>query len=189
MVTGKGYRNRALVSPNSARWGLRTYCSGTQPRTAAVARATAGNNKVLAVYANRRRIRGERGALHLLRQRGEKLERWNQHLYDQGGMRRLHFARPENILKRLVVHAFRCGQSSGFVDAQTCSERAYAARLFTGTISAVTSAVNTSIQGLSGLLPATLCSEERLRRLDGSCQPGSDDYRRGLKTARFTSRC
>src|ERR1700694_826019 len=37
-----------------------------------------------AVYANRRRIRGERG-LRLLRQRGEKLERWNQHLYDRGG--------------------------------------------------------------------------------------------------------
>ena len=50
------------------------------------------------MYANRRRIRGERGR-RLLRQRGEKLERWNQHLYDRGGMRRVHL---ENILKRLV---------------------------------------------------------------------------------------
>ncbi len=56
------------------------------------------------MYANRRRIRGERG-LRLLRQRGEKLERWNQHLYDRGGMRRLHLRGRENILKRLVVHS------------------------------------------------------------------------------------
>ena len=57
-----------------------------------------------AVYANRRRIRGERGR-RLLRQRGEKLERWNQHLYDRGGMRRVHLRGRENILKRLVVHS------------------------------------------------------------------------------------
>ena len=56
------------------------------------------------MYANRRRIRGERGR-RLLRQRGEKLERWNQHLYDRGGMRRVHLRGRENILKRLVVHS------------------------------------------------------------------------------------
>ena len=56
------------------------------------------------MYANRRRIRGQRG-LRLLRQRGEKLERWNQHLYDRGGMRRVHLRGRENILKRLVVHS------------------------------------------------------------------------------------
>src|SRR6267154_453900 len=57
-----------------------------------------------AIYANRRRIRGQRGR-RLLRQRGEKLERWNQHLYDRGGMRRVHLRGRENILKRLVVHS------------------------------------------------------------------------------------
>jgi transposase len=41
----------------------------------------------------------------LLRQRGEKLERWNQHLYDRGGMRRVHLRGRENILKRLMVHS------------------------------------------------------------------------------------
>ena len=41
----------------------------------------------------------------LLRQRGEKLERWNEHLYDRGGMRRVHLRGRDNILKRLVVHA------------------------------------------------------------------------------------
>ena len=36
-----------------------------------------------AVYANRRRARGERGS-RLQRQRGEKLERVNAHLYETG---------------------------------------------------------------------------------------------------------
>ena len=57
-----------------------------------------------AVYANRRRIRGSRGA-RLLRQRGERLERPNAHLYETGGMRRPHLRGHTNILKRLVVHA------------------------------------------------------------------------------------
>jgi hypothetical protein len=62
------------------------------------------------VYANRRRIRGERGK-KLLRQRGEKLERSFAHLYETGGMRRLHLRRHSNILKRLLVHvaAFNLG--------------------------------------------------------------------------------
>jgi transposase len=33
------------------------------------------------------------------------LERWNEHLYDRGGMRRVHLRGRNNILKRLVVHA------------------------------------------------------------------------------------
>ena len=42
-----------------------------------------------AVYRNRRRIRGARG-LRLLRLRGERLERPFAHLYETGGMRRVH---------------------------------------------------------------------------------------------------
>jgi len=47
----------------------------------------------------------------LLRQRGEKLERSFAHLYETGGMRRVHLRRHPNILKRLLVHvaAFRLG--------------------------------------------------------------------------------
>ena len=41
----------------------------------------------------------------MLRQRGEQLERWNQHLYDRGWMRRVHLRGRENILKRRVVHS------------------------------------------------------------------------------------
>ncbi len=100
LVTDKGYHSRAVVT-QMAEWGLRTYCSepdrGRQ-------RWPDLRTEQHAVYANRRRIGGERGR-RLLRQRGEKLERWNQHLYDRGGMRRVHLRGRENILKRLMVHS------------------------------------------------------------------------------------
>jgi transposase len=57
-----------------------------------------------AVYANRRRINGERGK-RLLRSRGEKLERTFAHCYETGGMRRLHLRGRENIAKRALIHA------------------------------------------------------------------------------------
>jgi len=57
-----------------------------------------------AVYRNRRRIRGARG-LRLLRLRGERLERPFAHLYETGGMRRVHLRGHTNIRKRLLIHA------------------------------------------------------------------------------------
>ena len=64
----------------------------------------------MVVYANRRRIRGERG-LRLLRQRGERVERSFAHLYETGRMRRTHLRGHSNILKRLLIHsgAFNLG--------------------------------------------------------------------------------
>ena len=56
------------------------------------------------VYANRRRIRGERSK-RLQRKRSELTERSMAHLYETGGMRRVHLKGRDNILKRLLVHA------------------------------------------------------------------------------------
>src|SRR5207244_8477483 len=56
------------------------------------------------VYANRRRIRGSRSK-RLQRKRSELTERSMAHLYETGGMRRVHLKGGENILKRLLVHA------------------------------------------------------------------------------------
>jgi transposase len=56
-----------------------------------------------AVYANRRRIKGDRGK-RLLRSRGELVERSFAHAYDTGGMRRTHLRGHKNILKRLLLH-------------------------------------------------------------------------------------
>jgi transposase len=100
VVTDKGYHSRKVVS-DLADAHVRTY--GSEPQ-----RGRQGwkgqDRERQAVYANRRRIRGQRGK-RLLRRRGEMLERWNEHLYDRGGMRRVHLRGRENILKRLVVHA------------------------------------------------------------------------------------
>jgi transposase len=57
-----------------------------------------------AVYANRRRIKGERGK-RLLRSRGEKLERTFAHCYETGGMRRLYLRGKDNVAKRAIIHA------------------------------------------------------------------------------------
>lgn len=99
VVADKGYHSREAVREIGAT-GVRTYISeparGRQrwPDQAEQQRT---------VYGNRRRVRGERGS-RLQRQRGEKLERVNAHLYETGGMRRVHLRGHENILKRLLIH-------------------------------------------------------------------------------------
>jgi transposase len=50
-----------------------------------------------AVYANRRRVQGHHGK-HLLKRRGELLERSFAHCYETGGMRRTHLRGRENII-------------------------------------------------------------------------------------------
>lgn len=60
-----------------------------------------------AVYANRRRIRGERGK-SLQRQRGEKIERNFAHQFDTGGLDRLYVRGIENVHKKLLLQAAAC---------------------------------------------------------------------------------
>ncbi len=67
VVTDKGYHSRQVVS-ELAECGVRTYCS--EPSRGRQ-RWPDRRRQQQAVYANRRRIRGERGR-RLLRQRGEK---------------------------------------------------------------------------------------------------------------------
>jgi transposase len=54
------------------------------------------------VYANRRRVRGARSK-RLQKARSELTERSFAHLYETGGMRRVHLRGRDNILKRLLV--------------------------------------------------------------------------------------
>jgi transposase len=106
VVMDKGYHsNEVLVELRD--WQVRSYCSEPERGRR---RWKDKPEEQAAVYANRRRIRGERGK-KLLRQRGEKLERSFAHLYETGGMRRVHLRRHSNILKRLLVHvaAFNLG--------------------------------------------------------------------------------
>src|ERR1700674_3482880 len=57
-----------------------------------------------AVYANRRRLNTQTAKV-LMRRRGELIERSFAHLYDTGGMRRVHLRGNHNIAKRALIHA------------------------------------------------------------------------------------
>ena len=111
VVGDKGYHsNETMVG--CADLGVRSYVSEPD-RGRRKWKGKAAAKK--AVYANRRRIRGTRGQ-RLLRQRGERVERPNAHLYETGGMRRVHLRGHPNILKRLLVHV--CGFNLGLLMRQ-----------------------------------------------------------------------
>jgi transposase len=98
-VTDKGYHSNRTLKEQRA-LGIRTYCSEPDRGRRNWKGKSAERD---AVYANRRRIRRERGK-GLLRKRGELLERPFAHCYDTGGMRRTHLRGHPNILKRLLIH-------------------------------------------------------------------------------------
>jgi transposase len=99
IVADKGYHSNAVLTAR-AQIGIRTYIS--EPRRGR-RRWKDKQEEQAAVYANRRRIRGERGK-RLMRRRGEFVERTFAHAYETGGMRRTHLRGHGNILKRLLVH-------------------------------------------------------------------------------------
>ena len=100
VVADKGYHSKQKMVELTA-FGVRTYISEPDRGPQGWVDQRAERD---AVYANRRRIRGARGK-RLLRRRGEFVERPNAHLYETGGMRRVHLRGHPNILKRLLVHA------------------------------------------------------------------------------------
>jgi transposase len=100
VVADKGYHSRTTVRDLET-LVIRTYISEPDRGRQSWTDQEAERN---AVYANRRRIRGNRGK-RLLRRRGELLERPCAHLYETGGLRRAHVRGHENVLKRLFVHA------------------------------------------------------------------------------------
>lgn len=100
VVTDRGYHSGAVLAAQEAK-GLRTYLA--EPRRGR--RRWCGRDaEQVATYANRRRIRGERGRL-LQRLRAERVERSFAHLYETGGMRRAHLRGHTNLSKRLLFHA------------------------------------------------------------------------------------
>lgn len=99
IVTDKGYHSGKTVMA-LAQANVRTYI----PEQQRGRRQWAGKAKEQqAVYGNRRRVRGEHGK-HLLKRRGELIERSFAHCYETGGMRRTHLRGRENILKRQLIH-------------------------------------------------------------------------------------
>src|SRR5215510_4898333 len=99
LVTDKGYHSNETMD-DLKEFGIRSYIS--EPKRGR--RNWIGKPEERdAVYANRRRIQGERGK-SLLRRRGLMLERPFAHCYETGRMRRVHLRGRKNILKRLFIH-------------------------------------------------------------------------------------
>jgi transposase len=99
LVTDKGYHSNETII-DLKEFKIRSYISEPKRRRRNWTGKTTERD---AVYANRRRIRGERGK-SLLRRRGLMLERPFAHCYETGRMRRVHLRGRENILKRLLIH-------------------------------------------------------------------------------------
>ena len=134
VVTDKGYHSNEVLK-DFDELDLRTYvCEPDRGR-----RNWQGENGAEAqavVYANRRRIRGDRGK-RLLARRGEFLERTFAHCYETGGLRRLYVQGDANITKRLLLQAaafnlslvmrklFKAGTPRGYTDLVVALCRAF----------------------------------------------------------------
>jgi len=103
LVADKGYHaGPVLVAVQEA--GVRTYVSEPDRGRR---KWTGKRDQRAAVYANRRRIGGNRGK-QLLRRRGELLERTFAHAYETGALRRLYVRGKGNVQKKLLVQAAAC---------------------------------------------------------------------------------
>ena len=100
LVADKGYHSTAVLLELES-VGIRSYVSEPDRGRRTWKGDLAARH---AVYANRRRNRGERGK-RMQRLRGERTERPFAHLYRTGRMRRTHLRGHDNILKRLLVHS------------------------------------------------------------------------------------
>lgn len=116
LVADKGYHSKQVLK-DLEKFDIRSYvASPERPKRKHKAsrggrckgkRKRRGNKKwakmTSQVRANRRRVRGRRGK-RLQRQRGELVERPFAHLFETGGMRRVHLRGRGNISKRLLIH-------------------------------------------------------------------------------------
>ena len=100
VVADKGYHSTAVLLEIEST-GIRSYISEPDRGRRKWKGDLAARR---AVYANRRRNRGERGK-RMQRLRGERVERPFAHLYRTGRMRRTHLRGHANILKRLLLHS------------------------------------------------------------------------------------
>ena len=100
VVADKGYHSKQVLQ-DLAEVGVRTVIAEPERKRQKWAGQSAAQ---AAVYANRRRM-DTHTAKALMRRRGELIERSFAHLYDTGGMRRVHLRGKNNIAKRALIHA------------------------------------------------------------------------------------
>jgi transposase len=103
VVADKGYHSNEVMR-TLAEWKLRSYVAEPE-RGARKWKGKAAEQA--AVYANRRRISGERGK-RLQAGRGERVERNFAHQFDTGGMDRLYVRGLHNVHKKFLIQAAAC---------------------------------------------------------------------------------
>jgi transposase len=103
VVADKGYHSKQALQDLAelAEVGVRTVISEPERKRQKWPGQSAAQ---AAVYANRRRL-DTKTAKALMKRRGELIERSFAHLYDTGGMRRVHLRGKNNIAKRALIHA------------------------------------------------------------------------------------
>src|SRR5450755_1735203 len=103
VVADKGYHSND-VAVGLKEMGVRSYVA--EPDRGA--RNWEGKDAAkAAVYANRRRVQGERGK-QLQRLRGERIERNFAHQFDTGGLDRLYVRGLTNVHKKFLIQATAC---------------------------------------------------------------------------------
>ncbi len=102
LVADKGYHKAQTLS-DAQRLGLRTYIPEPQLRSRRRWTDKPAEYKE-AVYANRRRVRGDRGK-RLQRKRSEYVERTFAHMCESGGGRRVWLRGLEKVTKRYLIQA------------------------------------------------------------------------------------
>ena len=103
VVADKGYHSKQALQnlAELAEVGVRTVIAEPERKRQRWSGQSAAQ---AAVYANRRRLNTQTAKV-LMRRRGELIERSFAHLYDTGGMRRVHVRGKNNIAKRALIHA------------------------------------------------------------------------------------
>jgi transposase len=189
VVGDKGYHSGAVLQDLAAA-GCRSYI----PEPNRGQRNWEGKqDEQKQVYANRRRIRGQRSK-RLQRKRSELTERSMAHLYETGGMRRVHLKGRDNLLKRLLVHAgafnlalvmrqlVGVGKPRAFqgISAQTLAN-------FGGILAAIWKALHIGIELTAiGREPVTCPRLETLFSHPNSCRFGAHAFGENLT---FTTGC
>jgi transposase len=102
VVADKGYHKAELLQELKSK-RYRTYVSVPKPNGTCRWGDKGGYYTARAYYANRDRVRSEKGKA-LLRRRGELIERTFAHACDSGGHRRVRLRGLDNVRKRYVMH-------------------------------------------------------------------------------------
>src|SRR6266852_811856 len=154
VVADKGYHSKQALQDLAelAEVGVRTLIAEPERKRQKWSGQSAAQ---AAVYANRRRL-NTKTAKVLMRRRGELIERSFAHLYDTGGMRRVHLRGKNNIAKRALIHAAAFNLSlilRRMLGVGTARQAADLFATFWLAVLSITQAAKTALQPLGRPMP------------------------------------